>query len=149
MRHHILRCLSFSLLLLLSGCSQQSDNHAESAIRHVLLATWDKPESPLIISPVSIADQHALAGWTQGEKGGVALLEQDKDGQWFVSVCGTTEIASADILSMTGIAASQARQLSAAFLELSHAEPPQRQALFDSFGEAVTMGNHHQTHHPH
>lgn len=141
-----IRYLSFSLLLLLVACSQQTDPDAEKTIRHVLLDTWHSPENPLTISPVSIAQHHALAGWTQGEKGGVALLEQDKDGNWSVSVCGTTELAAADILGSAGMSDSQAKKLSLEFLALLESEPADRQAQFDSFGEAVHIGAHHQHH---
>ena len=61
------------------------DKDAE-AIRHVLMATFDKPEARLQVAPVVVVGRHALAGWAQGDRGGRAMLYQH-GGQWQVALC--------------------------------------------------------------
>ncbi|WP_245322922.1 copper uptake system-associated protein [Bradyrhizobium valentinum] len=58
----------------------------EDAVRHLLHTTFDKPEARVVVDPVAVADGYALAGWTQGEMGGRALLRH-RQGRWALILC--------------------------------------------------------------
>jgi hypothetical protein len=47
----------------------------EDAGRDLLHLTFDKPEAKLDVAPVVALAGYAIAGWTQGETGGRALLQ--------------------------------------------------------------------------
>ncbi|MBX3568710.1 MAG: copper uptake system-associated protein [Rhizobiaceae bacterium] len=40
------------------------------AIKHLMMATFDKPDSRLSVEPVMVSRDLAVAGWSQGEMGG-------------------------------------------------------------------------------
>ena len=53
----------------------------EDSIRHLLHSTFDKPDSRLVVDPVVVAGAHAIAGSSQGDMGGRALL-RSRGGAW-------------------------------------------------------------------
>ena len=61
-----------------------ADASDEPAIRHLMLAMFDKPDARLDVGPVVVVDDRAVAGWTQGEMGGRALLRRKPTaaGRW-------------------------------------------------------------------
>jgi hypothetical protein len=114
----------------------------EAAIRHVIQSTWDTPQARVEVEPVVVVGRHAVAGWTQGPRGGRALMVLGKDGRWAVTVCAGDALKDAKVLESAGLSAAEAGQLSAALVRAEQSVPASRLAQFASFGGLVHMGGH-------
>lgn len=111
----------------------------EAAIRQVLMSTWDKPGAPLAVEPVVIEADHALAGWSQGARGGRALLARQPDGRWTVQVCGGDTLLDSASLERSALPPATARALAAATVRAEAKLPAARRALFSTFGAPRDM----------
>jgi TonB dependent receptor len=126
----------------------------EDAVRHLLHSTFGKPEQKLLVEPVVITAGYAVAGWTQGDMGGRALL-QHKHGNWTLILCAGDGIKSAEALRQAGMAPDAASALAQALAKAAQAVPADRLALFAKFEDTVMMnadGSHppvHQSHTDH
>jgi hypothetical protein len=139
---HLLRCAA--ALILMSAVPVLAQTADEPAISKLLHTTFDKPEAPLTVAPIVVAGNHAIAGWTQGDMGGRALLRKKGQG-WELILCAGDGIKSRDALAKAGIplqdAAALERDLAAAEGKLS----PQHVAMFSRFEGMLMMdgsGNH-------
>jgi hypothetical protein len=144
---HLLGC-AVALMLLFAGpvFAQTAD---ESAISKLLHITFDKAESPPIIAPVVVAGNHAIAGWTQGDMGGRALLRKNADG-WQLILCAGDGIRSRDSLAKVGIPSQDAAALERDLAAAEGKLPPQQVAMFSKFEGMLMMdgsGNHPQVDH--
>ena len=68
------------------AASAQAPTEEAIAIRALLTKTWDKPEAKLVADPIVVVDDYAIAGWTQGQRGGRALLRRIGKA-WSVVLC--------------------------------------------------------------
>jgi len=126
----------------------QAESEADQ-VRHLLHKTFDKPESRLVVDPVVVAEGYAIAGWSQGDMGGRALL-QSKHGRWMLILCAGDGIKSAEALSSAGIPSSAATSLATGLAKAEEKIPPYRLALFSKFEGLIRMdeaGNHPPVHH--
>lgn len=139
---------ALALLALVSGPAHAGPD--EDAIGAVLKGTWDRPGAPVVVEPVAIAADYAIAGWTQGDMGGRALLRR-KGHAWVVVLCAGDQLKQAEALRMTGIGEDTARKLVAALAESESKVAPARVAMFSRFEGLVTMDEHgaHQHNHHH
>ncbi|UXC20498.1 copper uptake system-associated protein [Comamonas squillarum] len=112
---------------------------AINSIKHVMLSTWDRPETKLNINPVVIEGQYAIAGWTQGERGGRALLIRKPDGHWFVSVCGGDGLKEEKTLIMTGMEPVVARRLTNKVIRAESSLTPELRVQLASFEGIVKV----------
>jgi hypothetical protein len=114
------------------------------AIRHVLMSTFDKPESRLVVDPVVVSGDHAIAGWSQGDMGGRALLRK-KGSVWDVVLCAGDDLKKADVLTKVGLPVAAAKSLSAGLAAAEAKVAPDRLALFSKFEGLVMVGGdgHH------
>lgn len=126
------------LLMFFPGAAAAADTPDQAAVRKVLMDTYDTPQSHLVVDPVVTGADQALAGWTQGQRGGVAMFTR-KPGGWQLSLCGNDMVTQADNLVLTGMTPADAQALSEAFTAAARREPPERRALFRTFGETVRM----------
>lgn len=122
------------------------------AIRALLHGTFDKPEARLAVEPIVVAHDYAVAGWTQGDMGGRALLG-NRHGKWVLILCSGDGIKSADALRHAGMPAQAAETLAGKLAEAESRVSPERLALFAKFEGLVMMdaaGHHppvqHQKH---
>jgi hypothetical protein len=146
------RALVFSVALLTTmpgrpACASEAD---AGAIRHVMMAIWDKPDSPLVVEPIVIAGDHAIAGWSQGETGGRALLRR-KSADWHVILCAGDDLTRADVLHKVGLTHTAAQSLASELAAAEKAQPPARLALFSKFEGLVMVspgGGAHGRHDP-
>ena len=80
MMKRILLAVFFSLSMGLVALEQAFANEAAHHIMHVLKAQFDTPENPLTVEPVSIEGDFAVAGWSQGGKGGQCIAAAGQEG---------------------------------------------------------------------
>lgn len=119
------------------------------------MATFDKPDARLVVEPVVVSGDHAIAGWSQGDMGGRALLRK-KGHVWGVVLCAGDDLKKTDVLTKVGLPAAAAKALSASLAAAEAKLPPDRLALFSKFDGLVMVGgnDHHGRtppagHHPH
>lgn len=146
------RIVVFSLALLTATMEwpAEASEAGASAVRHVMMATWDRPEARLEVDPIVIAGDHAIAGWSQGETGGRALLRRKGDA-WDVILCAGDDLKRADVLQKVGLAPSTAQTLAESLAAAEMALAPGRLALFSKFEGLVVVspgGGGHGRHAP-
>ncbi|MEY2689537.1 MAG: hypothetical protein RL375_3736 [Pseudomonadota bacterium] len=118
------------------------------AIRHVLMATFDKPEARLSVDPVVVVGTHAVAGWSQGERGGRALMRRGADG-WQIVLCAGDGLKQASVLRDAGIDGPSADRLARELASAESRLSADQRARFASFEGVVKMdahGNHPPAH---
>lgn len=108
-------------------------------IRHVMMATFDKPEAPLVVDPIAVAGEWAIAGWTQDGRGGRALLKS-KGHAWAIHLCAGDALKDVEALKAMGLPANVAATLAADLATAEAAADPARVALFSTFDGIVEMG---------
>lgn len=114
----------------------------ETAIRQTIQSTWDTPQAQVEVNPIVVVGHHAVAGWTQGPRGGRALMRQGKEGRWSVAVCAGDALKDPKVLESAGLSATEAGRLSAALMQAERGLPASRLAQLASFGDLVYMGHH-------
>lgn len=108
------------------------------------MATFDKPEAPLTVEPVTVYKDVAVAGWSQGEMGGRALLRK-KDDKWVLTLCSGDALKEAKSLQQFGLSAEEAEAMANAVVEAEAKLDPALVARFATFDGVVMMdgdGNH-------
>lgn len=108
-----------------------------AAIRHMLPATFDRPEAPLLVDPLVLQADHAIAGWSQGSTGGRALLQRGPHG-WRIALCSGDGLKDTALLLRVGVPPQDATALTRALAAAEAGLDPARLALFASF-EGVAM----------
>ena len=110
----------------------------EAKIADLLHKNFDKPNTTLRVSPIVVAGDYAIAGWTQGDMGGRALL-RNKHQEWTLILCAGDAIKTKDSLLKVGVADDDAawleRDLAAAEAKLDSKEL----AMFSRFEGLVMM----------
>ncbi len=110
----------------------------EDAVRRLLHLNFDKPETRLVVQPVIVVSDQAIAGWTQGDMGGQALL-RNRHGRWTLILCAGDALKSREALIQVGIAPVDAGRL-ASDLAVAEAQlDPGVVAMFSRFEGLVTM----------
>jgi hypothetical protein len=127
----------------------------EDAIRTVMMKTFDKPDARLVVDPVVVSGDHAIAGWSQSDMGGRALMRQ-KGQAWEIVLCAGDDLKKADVLTKVGLPAVVAKALAASLAAAEAKLPQDRRALFSKFeGMVMVSGDSHHGHgqpdghHPH
>lgn len=110
----------------------------EGAIRTVLMDRFDRPDARLTVLPVIVLNDMAVAGWTQGEMGGRALLERRHSG-WVILLCAGDALLEADTLHRAGLTEVQASTMADRIAMAEATVAPERRALFSRFDGIVTM----------
>jgi periplasmic copper chaperone A len=129
--------IAFTLALVLTAC--HAPNHAdEAAIVAVMKGTWDKPDAPLVVSPIAVHGDAAVADWTQPLMGGRALLRR-RDSKWVVVLCAGDGIRSEAVLLSAGLSATQARHIARELAEKEKGVSAERLAAMSRFRGIVRM----------
>ncbi|NMD09104.1 MAG: copper uptake system-associated protein [Phyllobacteriaceae bacterium] len=139
MMKRILLAVFFSLSMGLVALEQAFANEAAHHIMHVLKAQFDTPENPLTVEPVSIEGDFAVAGWSQGGKGGRALLKS-VDGQWVIWLCSGAGLKQAQLMHEAGMDMAAAEKLAAMVVADEAKLDPAKVALFDGFEGTLMIG---------
>ncbi len=113
------------------------------AIRRRMMELFDKPDRPLTVDPVVIADAFAIASWTQGDIGGRALLRRDH-GAWRIILCSGDALTTAPLIEQAGASAAVAAALVRRLAAAEAAIDPARRAYFSRFQGVVPVedGDH-------
>ena len=116
------------------------------SIEHAMKALFEKPEAPLVVAPVTVEGDYAVAGWIQHGRGGRALLKKES-GKWSIQVCGGDGLKQTSALTMTGmdraLADKLSRKVAAAEKNLS-ADQLKKFAMFE--GVMRVDGSAHASH---
>lgn len=118
----------------------------EDAVKGVLMAEFDKPDAGLVVDPVVVSGDHAIADWTQASSGGRALLRRGQHG-WDLILCAGDGIRSADALRLAGVPAADAASLADRLASSELSLPGERLALLSSFDGIVRMEEGAHAHH--
>jgi hypothetical protein len=137
-------------LLLGAGVAAAGGNEDEAAVKHLLMQTFDRPDSPLSVEPIVVDGDIAIADWAQGEQGGRALLRR-KDGKWEISLCAGDALKQSASLEKLGLARPRAEALAASLATAERRLSPallERMSRFDGV-VAVDAAGGHTPHDPH
>lgn len=115
------------------------------AIRHAMMAQFDKPSDRLSVDPIVIQGNYAVAGWIQSGRGGRAVLQKDH-GKWVISVCGGDGLKDAAALAQTGMSAANAGALAKALASAESKLKPDMLAKFAMFDGIVKVDASHGSH---
>ena len=147
----------FGLLLTLLAFAGMNSAFAHGDDTHQITALmkkqFERPDAPLAVEPVTVEGNYAVAGWIQGNKGGRALLQKNKD-HWFISVCAGDSLTKADVLQTTGMSAENSQKLSRAVSAAESKLAQNKLKLFSSFEgmvkvDAAAGHGEHDTHGAH
>lgn len=117
-----------------------------AAIRALMAAAWDKPDAKLNVDPVVIDGEYAIAGWTQGRRGGRALL-REVAGSWKVMLCSGDPLRQASSIEVAGVPHAVANRLARLLNDAESKLPRERVALFSTFEGVVHIDDDHDPHH--
>jgi hypothetical protein len=123
-----------------AGAADAADSDT-AAIIALMHETWDKPDSKLDVGPVVVETDHAVADWTQGERGGRALLRR-VDGRWKVVLCSGDPLRDAANMAATGVPLEVATRLAERLATAEINLPALRRDLLSRFQGNVTMEEH-------
>lgn len=135
-----LRILSLIVAIALAGAPSlhAEESVDQKAIHTVIHAMFDRPDAELIIEPVTVESDFAVAGWVQGEMGGRAFLHREA-GNWVLLLCTGDEILSSAALQQSGMSAEAADRMLAAITEDEKTVAPERLRMFASFQGIMRM----------
>jgi copper(I)-binding protein len=110
----------------------------QEAIPAKIKAIFETADEPIFVAPVVVEGDWAIAGWTQGDRGGRALLKKKGDA-WSIHLCSGDGLKQAAALTTMGLPKDEASALS---IKLANAEAPMDPkilALFASFEGTVMV----------
>jgi hypothetical protein len=110
----------------------------KQAIRTLIGKTWDKPESKVVIDPIVVDGEYAVAAWTQTERGGRALLRRH-EGAWTVILCSGDPLKEASSIAAAGVPQDSADRLAASLASAEKLTDPGRVRLFSTFEGTMKM----------
>lgn len=115
-----------------------------AAIRHRMMGQFDRPDQPLTVDPIVVSGDYAVAGWTQGELGGRALLRRD-GADWRIILCSGDALTTAPLIQQAGASAAVAADLASRLAAAEGAIDPARRAYFSRFQGVIPVddGGHH------
>lgn len=121
------------------------DSSAHLQIQKIIASTYDKPGHKVETSPIASMDDYAIADWTQGNRGGRALLRRT-DGKWSIMACGADGLKETKNLTAAGIPQKTAESLVSKLNVAEKSVNPHRLKMFSLFGtkdDPMHTGHHH------
>jgi hypothetical protein len=118
----------------------QTEEESRERIQKLISKTFDRPDLKVQTDPIVIEGKVAIADWTQGQKGGRALLRR-KHADWEIIACGGAGFKDPSVIAGAGISKRIANNITEK-LKIAEAKlPPQKIKQLDSFDGVVTMGH--------
>lgn len=144
------------LTLLASGIAVSAAPHIAQAddisdkqqIQQLISSAYDKPGHKVETSPIAVTDGYAIADWTQGKRGGRALLHRI-DGKWAITACGADALKEVKSLTDAGISTQTAKSLVLQLTEAERSVDSDRLKRFGLFGtkdDPIAEEYHHSQH---
>jgi hypothetical protein len=143
------------LFLVFSGALSAETLTDEAKIQAIIGKTYDKPNNKVNTTPISAIDDFAVADWTQGDRGGRALMKRI-NGNWEILACGNDGLKDTKSLVKAGMSEKTASAILKKLSDLEKSEDPKRLAKFNLFGtpddpinknEDDPHKHHHHSHH--
>ncbi len=108
----------------------------KKGIERLLKSSFEKPDSPLNVSPITITGNYAVAGWLQGDRGGRALLKR-QNSEWVLQACGGDGLKNPDVLEKSGMTRGNAKKLASAIDKAEKQLPDSELKKFSEFQDAM------------
>ncbi len=144
LRTFFIRLAVAATLFAGAAASMAADAGADAmAVRHVLMAQFDKPEARLSVEPVVVSGDAAVASWAQGERGGRALLFRHGQG-WQIAICAGDALKDAKVLQESGVKAADAKSIASALASAEAKLSAAQRAKFASFDGFLRMDGNGQ-----
>ncbi len=89
-------------MLILSQNVNVVAGEQEDKITKLLMDMFNQPNNPLKINPIVVENDYAIAGWSQGDKGGRALLTNTNN-KWTIQLCAGDALKDAKFLKDSGV----------------------------------------------
>ena len=121
------------LFLVFSGALSAETLTDEAKIQAVIGKTYDKPNNKVNTTPISAIDDFAVADWTQGDRGGRALMKRI-NGNWEILACGNDSLKDTKSVVKAGMSEKTASAIVKKLADLEKSEDPKRLAKFNLFG---------------
>jgi hypothetical protein len=138
---NLVRVTALAVTLLSAGI-WAGESEDRQAVEHLMKHTWERPNAPLQVEPVTVEGDYAIAGWTQDERGGRALLRRT-DGAWRVLICAGDGLLEETLLLDAGLDAGQAERLLARTREAERGLSAEHLARLALFGKPVRVDGEH------
>lgn len=125
--------------LLLSFCAvhaQQILKTDQQKIVETIAQFYDQEGNKVLIDPVVVESNFAVADWTQGTAGGRALLKKSND-QWTITLCAGDGLKESDFLIQAGVPKDQALSLVKKLEKAEQSVSPERIKQFSLFSTVV------------
>jgi hypothetical protein len=132
------------LLATLSAGVLANTKTDQQSIEHMMRHTWERPDAPLDVGPVTVDGDYAVAGWTQGERGGRALLSKNEKG-WRVVLCAGDSLLDPTTLRSAGLAPDAATHMSQAVTQAEKTLPQSRVKQFALFKGVMKVDAEHSS----
>jgi len=135
------------IVIASSGAWADSLLSDEEQISRLIKTTWEKPDHPMSVAPITVSGTYAVAGWAETARGGRALLKKG-DGKWSVVLCAGDGIRTEAGLAAAGIPPETAKALATEIAQEEAKLPSDQVAKFSLFEGEVHMdaGQHHPHH---
>lgn len=116
----------------------QTEVVSQEKIQAIISKTFDLPNLKVKTNPIVIEGKVAIDDWTQGQKGGRALLRRKHD-EWEIIACGGSGFKSSNGISEAGISREIAQNITAKLATAEAKLSTQQVKQFDSFDGVVNM----------
>lgn len=130
------------MAVLFGTAAWAGESEDRQAVEHLMKHTWERPNAPLQVEPVTVDGDYAIAGWTQDERGGRALLRRT-DGAWRVLICAGDGLLEEALLLDAGLDAGHAERLLARTREAERGLSAEHLARLALFGKPVRVDGEH------
>lgn len=141
-------CFGFCLLAIFGNAlaHSQTNEVSQEKIKALISKSFDQPNLKVNTSPIVIEGKVAIADWTQGQKGGRALLRRKHD-DWEIIACGGSGFKDPEGIAAIGISKEISINITAKLKDAEARLSPQQVKKLDSFDGVVNMvhGANHAT----
>ena len=137
--------IAIFLIVLTTAAHAHDAIDDKQSIRNTINNTYDTPQHKVVIEPIVIQGEFAVASWIQQDKGGRVVLFRNAQEKWDIVLCSGEAVKEVEFLVQIGIPQSDADELTKALVAAEENLDAEKIALFDSF-KGVVRGSHDSVH---